>query len=69
MDYLRERLAAVRSRHGEDAFSTRMLRQQIAALEREPESAAVFFMTAPGLAERNAKEEMARTLEIIAVTE
>ena len=39
MDFLRAQLRDAISRHGQDAFSTRMLKQQLAALEREPKSA------------------------------
>ena len=44
---LKELLEVARSNYGEDEFSTRMLKQQIASMEREPRSAEGSFMTAP----------------------
>ena len=44
-EYLKRLLEVVRSNHGEDAFSTRTVKQQIASMEREPKSAEAMFLS------------------------
>jgi hypothetical protein len=44
LEYTKRILEVARRNHCEDGFSTRMLKQQIASMEREPKSAEAMFL-------------------------
>lgn len=44
VEYLERLLEDARSRHGEDVYSTRILREQLRSMKAQPQSAAAMFL-------------------------